>query len=74
MTNGVISSNIPLSPAYGVSISQMIRYVRACPAYDQFLSRNRLLTDKLIIQGFLKSRLMSAFGKFYGRYNGVIYH
>jgi hypothetical protein len=43
-----ICSNIPLSPAYGVYISQLIRYARASSTYDQFFSRSRLLTDKLI--------------------------
>ena len=28
-----LSSNIPTSPAYGVFISQVIRYVRACSSY-----------------------------------------
>jgi hypothetical protein len=41
--------------------------------YDQILSRGRLLTDKLMLQGFLQSRLMS-FRKFYGRYNDLIYN
>jgi hypothetical protein len=63
-------SNIPLSPAYGIYISQLIRYARACSTYNQF---SRLLTDKLIIQGFLQSRLMSAFRKFYGSYNDLIH-
>jgi hypothetical protein len=27
-----------------------------------------------MLQGFLKSRLMSAFRKFYGRYNDLIYN
>ena len=67
-------SNIPLSPVYGVYLSQLIRYARACSTYDQFLSRGRLLTDKLMLQGFLQSRLMSAFRKFYGRYNDLIYN
>ena len=67
-------SNIPLSPAYGVYISQLIRYARACSTYERFLNRGRLLTDKLIIQGFLESRLMSAFRKFYGRYNDLIHN
>ena len=67
-------SNIPLSPAYGVYISQLIRYARASSTYNQFLSRSRLLTDKLMLQGFLQSRLMSAFRKFYGRYNDLIYN
>jgi hypothetical protein len=68
-----ICSNIPLSPAYGVYTFQLIRYARACSTYDQFLNRDRLLTDKLMLQIFLLSTLMSAFRKFYGRYNDLIY-
>jgi hypothetical protein len=40
---------------------------------DQFFSRGRLLTEKLMLQGFLHYRLMSALRKFYGRYNDLIY-
>jgi hypothetical protein len=29
-------SNMPLSPAYGVYVSQLIRYARACYAYEDF--------------------------------------
>jgi hypothetical protein len=71
-----ISSNIPLSPVYGIYmyISQLIRYERACSIYNQFLSRGRLPTDKLMLQGFLQSHLMSVFRKFYRRYNDLIYN
>ena len=34
-----LSSNIPSSPAYGVFISQLIRYVRACSSYGCFILR-----------------------------------
>ena len=40
-------SNIPQSPAYGVYVSQLIRYARASSAYSDFLVRSRLLTSKL---------------------------
>jgi hypothetical protein len=40
--------NIPAAPAYGVYISQMIRYSRACDSYQDFLSRGLLLTMKLL--------------------------
>jgi hypothetical protein len=66
-------SNIPPSPAYGVYISQLIRYARACSAYDQFLLRGNLLTKKLMSQWFQMSRLQAVFRKFYGRYNVLIY-
>jgi hypothetical protein len=67
-------SNIPLSPVYGVYISQQIRYAKIWSTYDQFLSLGRLLTDKLMSQGFLLSHLMSAFRKFHSRYNDLIYN
>ena len=65
-------SNIPLSPAYGVYISQLIRYARACFAYEDFFKRGRLLTNKLMLQGYNESRLKSSFRKFYGRYNDLV--
>ena len=68
-----LCSNIPSSPAYRVYVSQLIRYARACSAYDKFLNRGRLLTNKLLLQGFQQSRLKAAFRKFYGRYNNLVY-
>jgi hypothetical protein len=46
-----ICSNIPAAPAYGVYISQLIRYSRACGSYQDFLDRGLLLTGKLLNQG-----------------------
>ena len=34
-----ISSNIPFNPAYGVYVSQLVRYSRACPCYNDFKKR-----------------------------------
>jgi hypothetical protein len=68
-----LCSNIPASPAYGVYISQFIRYARACSTYDQFLVWGSLLTNKLMSHGFQLSRLQATFRKFYGRYNDLIY-
>jgi hypothetical protein len=39
-----LCSNIPLSPAYDVCISQLIRYARACFAYKTFSKRGQLQT------------------------------
>jgi hypothetical protein len=39
-----------------------------------FWGRDRLLKDKLMLQGFLQSSLILAFRKIYGRYNDSIYH
>ena len=43
-----ICSNIPAAPAYGVYISELIRYSRACGSYQDFLYRGLLLTSKLL--------------------------
>ena len=66
-----LSSNIPSSPAYGVFISQLIRYARASSSYDCFILRARQLSSKLLKQGYLMERLKS-FRKFYGRYGDLI--
>ena len=34
-----LSSNIPSSPAYGMFISELIRYARACSSYECFILR-----------------------------------
>ena len=68
-----LSSNIPFSPANGVFISQLIRYVRACSSYDSYLKAVRL-SSKLLGQGFVMERLKSPFRKFYGRYGDFIKH
>ena len=61
-----ICSDIPAAPAYGVFISQMIRYSRACGSYQNFLDRGLLLTRKLLNQGFLWVKLKTSLRKFYG--------
>ena len=66
-----LSSNIPSSPAYGVFISQLIRYARACSSYECFILRAVRLSNKLLGQGYVKERLKSSFRKFYGRYQTV---
>ena len=62
-----LCSNIPSSPAYGVFVSQLIRYARACSKYDGFVTRAKRLTDKLLVQGYVTERLKSSLRKFYGR-------
>ena len=52
-----LSSNIPSSPAYGVFISQLIRYTRACSSYECFILRARRLSSKLLKQGYLVETL-----------------
>ena len=67
-----LSSNIPQSPAYGVFVSQLIRYSRASSAYSDFLMRSRLLTAKLLKQGYSRNKLIATFKKFYGRHSTLV--
>jgi hypothetical protein len=67
-----ICSNIPAAPAYGVYISQLIRYSRACGSYDNFLDRGVLLTRELLNQGFLLVKLKSSLRKFYDRHHDLV--
>ena len=66
-----LSSNIPSSPAYGVFISQLIRYARACSSYECFILRAMRLSNKLLGQGYVKERLKSSLRKFYGLYGDL---
>jgi hypothetical protein len=51
-------SNIPASPAYGVYISQLIRYARASSNYSDFLKGHLHLRNRLLDQGYKKIRLI----------------
>ena len=67
-----LSSNIPAAPAYGVYVSQLIRYARASSNYEDFIMRGVLLTQKLLTQGYEKEKLKSYIRKFYGRHHELI--
>ena len=60
--------NTPQSPAYGVYVLQVICYARASSAYSDFLVRSRLLTSKLLGQGYDRFKLITTLKKFYGRH------
>jgi len=67
-----VCSNIPTAPAYGVYISQLIGYSRACGSYQDFLDRGLLLTMNLLNPGFLLVKLKSSLRKIYGRHHDLI--
>ena len=67
-----LSSKIQSSPAYGIFISQLIRYARDCSSYECFiLGAVRLSSNKLLGQGYVKERMKSSLKKFYGRYGDL---
>ena len=43
-----VISHIPSAPVYGVYVSQLIRYARACSNYQDFMERGKVLTTKLL--------------------------
>ena len=59
-----LSSIIPAVHVYGVYISQLISYGRACSCSDDFAGRGKLLTGKLLQQGYEEIRLKSTLGNF----------
>ena len=69
-----LSSNIPSAPAYGVYVSQLIRYARTCSNYQDFMERGKVLTTKLLSQGYQKKKkkkLVATLKKFYWRHNDI---
>ena len=60
-----LDSNIPKRPAYGVYISQLVRYARICSCKYDFTHRHQRLLSKLLKQGFQKQQLQKSFAKFY---------
>ena len=67
-----LCSNIPQSPAYGVFVSQLIRYARASSMYEDFIMRSQPLSSKLSKQGSTRNRLIATFKKFYGRHSVLV--
>ena len=53
-------------------VSQLIRFARASSYVADFNTRNKLLTQKLLKQGYQYHKLRKAFSKFYRRYYDLI--
>ena len=56
-----LDGNFPLRPSYGVYISQLIRFARVCSHVDDFNTRNKCLTVKLLKQGYRYHKLRKVF-------------
>ena len=59
-----LDGDIPRSASYGVYISQLIRFARVSSHVDDFNTRNKVLTAKLLRQGYRYHKLRKAFSKF----------
>jgi hypothetical protein len=55
--DGTLVKQVPKHLATGLYISQLIRYARAYFAHENFPKRAKLLTKKLMLQGYYESCL-----------------
>ena len=60
-----LDGDVSCSASYGVYISQLIRFARVSSHVDDFNTRNKVLTAKLLRQGYRYHKLRKAFSKFY---------
>ena len=67
-----LDGDVPRSTSYGVYISQLLRFARASSYVTDFNTRNKLLTQKLLKQGYRYHKLRKTFSKFYRRYFDLI--
>ena len=67
-----LDGNVPRSASYGVYISQLIRFARVSSHVDDFNTRNKVLTAKLLRQGYRYHKLRKAFSKFYLRHFDIV--
>ena len=68
----VLDGDVPRAASYGVYISQLIRFARVSSHVTDFNTRNKLLTAKLLNQGYRYHKLRKAFYKFYRRHSDLV--
>ena len=67
-----LDGNVPRSTSYGVYISELIRFARPSSYVADFNTRNKLLTQKILKQGYQYHKVRRTFSKFYRRYYNLI--
>ena len=67
-----LDGDVPRSTSYGVYISQLIRLARVPSHIDDFNTRNKVWTAKLLRQGYRYHKLRKAFSKFYQRHFDIV--
>ena len=72
LSNFLLSGNIHSAPVYEVFVSQFKRYDRACSKYAEFLYRARLLTNRLLEQGYIYTRLKYSLLNSYVRHHELV--
>ena len=67
-----LDGDVPRSASYGVYISQLFRFARVSSHVDDFNTRNKVLTAKLLRQGSRYNKLRKAFSYFYRRHFDIV--
>ena len=63
-----LDGDVPRSTSYGVYISQLIRFARV----SSHVTRSKVLTAKLLRQGYRYHKIRKAFSKFYRRHFDIV--
>lgn len=67
-----LDGDVPRATSYGVYISQLIRFARACSNVEDFNERNLYITKRLLQQGYRYFKLRKYFTKFYYRNTDLV--
>ena len=67
-----LDGDVPRSTSYGVYISQLIRFARVSSHVDDFDTRNKVLTAKLLRHGYRYYKIRKAFSKCYRRHSDIV--
>lgn len=62
-----LDGDVPKATSYGVYMSQLNRFAKACTNVEDFHARNLNITKRLLRQGYRFHRLRKTFSKFFHR-------
>ena len=68
----LLDGDVPRSTSYGVYISQLIRFARVSSHVDDINTCNKVLTAKLLRQGYRYHKIRKAVSKFYQRHFDIV--
>ena len=68
----LLDGDVPRAASYGVYISQLIRFARASSHVTYFNTHNKLLTAKLLNQGYRYHKIRKAFSMFNRRHSDLV--
>ena len=67
-----LDGGVPRSASCGVCVSRLVRFARVSSHVDDFNTRNKVLTAKLLRRGYRYHELRKAFSKLYRRHFDIV--